>query len=108
MSNQTLHISDSAKSRIKLMREKKNDQSLNLRITVNGGGCAGYEIELSFDSTVAAEDTVFENSVVTDEISLDLIKDSKIDFVTSTMGEEFKVLNPNAVSQCGCGTSFSL
>ena len=108
MGNQTLHITESAKSRISLMREKKDDPSLNLRVTVNGGGCAGYEIELAFDNAVSNEDTVFEGCVVTDDISLDLIKDSKIDFVTSTMGEEFKVLNPNAVSQCGCGTSFSL
>ena len=81
-----------------------------LRLAVDGGGCAGftYKFELGdpeADDAVAETDGV---KLVVDPISLDLVRGSAVDFVEDLNGAAFKVLNPNAQSGCGCGSSFSV
>ena len=81
-----------------------------LRLAVDGGGCAGftYKFELAeaqSDDTIAETDGV---KLVVDPISLDLVRGSAVDFVEDLGGAAFKVLNPNAQSGCGCGSSFSV
>ena len=82
-----------------------------LRIAVNGGGCQGFEYSFALESAKKADDIVFEKDGVTvliDEMSLDLLAGSTIDFVDEMAGAAFKIKNPNAKSNCGCGTSFSI
>ena len=89
----------------------KEDNSYYFRITVLGGGCAGFQYKFDFDNKKNVEDILFRTnkiSVLVDKISLDLINGSKIDYVDELIGASFKVTNPKASSSCGCGTSFSL
>jgi iron-sulfur cluster assembly accessory protein len=82
-----------------------------LRVAVEGGGCSGFQYK--FDLVGAAEpgDLILERSgakVLIDPVSLEYMAGSEIDFVDDLLGAAFKINNPNAVSSCGCGTSFSL
>lgn len=79
-----------------------------LRITVDGGGCSGFQYKMELRENVSICDIVFQNTVVTDEISLEFLKDSTVRFESGLIGAEFKIDNPNAVSGCGCGTSFAI
>ena len=82
-----------------------------LRVSVEGGGCSGFQYNFSFDQSRKADDLAFERDGVTliiDEVSLDLVKGAEIDFVEDMMGASFQVKNPNAASSCGCGNSFSI
>ncbi len=79
-----------------------------LRVTVEGGGCSGFQYKLDLTEDTTDKDQTFENTVVTDDISLPFLEGSTIKFDESLIGSEFKIENPNAVSGCGCGTSFSV
>ena len=89
----------------------KTDKSDYFRITVLGGGCAGFQYKFDFDNKKNNDDILIKTnkiSVLIDKISLGLINGSKIDYVNELIGSSFKVTNPKASSSCGCGTSFSL
>lgn len=103
-----LVIKPSAVERINVIRTQKNDAELMLRITVEGGGCSGFQYELTWDSVHNDGDNLFAQCVIIDDVSLSFLKGSSVEFVSGLMGEDFKILNPNAVSSCGCGTSFSI
>ena len=107
MSNQLI-ITPTAFNRIEDIRTTKANSQLNLRITVSGGGCSGFKYDMTFDDKVSDDDQVFDDCVITDEMSLSLLTGATIDYVTSLMGENFKIINPNASSGCGCGESFSV
>ena len=82
-----------------------------LRLAVDGGGCAGFQYRFGLADTIESDDTVASEAGVTlvvDEVSLDLVRGSAVDFVESLGGAAFQVTNPNAQSGCGCGTSFSI
>ena len=82
-----------------------------LRLSVEGGGCSGFQYKFAMADTVEADDTVATCNGVTlvvDSISLDLVRGSAVDFVESLGGSIFQVTNPQAASGCGCGTSFSV
>ncbi|TDR93600.1 iron-sulfur cluster assembly accessory protein [Enterovirga rhinocerotis] len=86
-------------------------QGAKLRISVNGGGCSGFQYGFDIDSGRAEDDLLIENgsaSVLIDEISLQYLKGSIVDFVDDLIGQSFKIENPQATASCGCGTSFSL
>jgi iron-sulfur cluster insertion protein len=106
-----LAISESAVERLTQLIEAEGDPNLMLRVTVSGGGCSGYQYGFDFDTRVKEEDLVFERGgvkVVTDEVSMDLLAGSELDYVDELVGAYFRVHNPNATSSCGCGTSFSV
>jgi iron-sulfur cluster insertion protein len=106
-----LVVSESAAKRIRAIATAEGDASLMLRVTVSGGGCSGFQYAFKLDSTRTPEDQVFEQGgvkVVVDETSLELVKGSTLDFVEDLVGSYFKMTNPNAVSTCGCGSSFSV
>ena len=89
----------------------KKDKSDYFRITVLGGGCAGFQYKFDIDQSKNEDDILFKTnkiSVLIDKISLNLINGSKIDYVNELIGSSFKVINPKASSSCGCGTSFSI
>ena len=87
------------------------ENSKYFRITVLGGGCAGFQYKFDFDNQKKSDDVTLETSevsVIIDTTSLEFIKGSKIDYVTELIGSSFKIINPQASSSCGCGTSFSM
>lgn len=104
----TITVDDSAVKRIEDLRTQQGKTALLLRITVEGGGCSGFQYKMELTDQTSAEDKIFNNAIVTDDISLPFLKDSVIKFENALIGSEFKIVNPNAVSGCGCGTSFSV
>ena len=81
-----------------------------LRVAVKGGGCSGFEYEITLDEP-ASDDLVLESDgqkVVVDEVSLPFLENATIDFSEELIGARFVIENPNASSSCGCGTSFSI
>ena len=110
-SERRITISDSAARRIAALKTQEAAEGAFLRIAVSGGGCSGFQYGLSFDEERNPDDVVFEHGgvrVVVDEVSLDLLNESEVDFVEDLMGASFQIKNPNAASSCGCGNSFSI
>jgi iron-sulfur cluster assembly accessory protein len=82
-----------------------------LRVSVEGGGCSGFQYKFDLVSASEAGDLVIEKAgarVLIDPVSLGLLNGSEIDFVEDLMGAAFRVKNPQATASCGCGTSFSI
>ena len=89
----------------------KKDSAKYFRITVLGGGCAGFQYKFDFENLKNDDDILIHNEkidVIIDETSMELIQNSKIDYVHELIGSSFKITNPQATSSCGCGTSFSI
>ena len=104
-----LEITDNAQKHIASVIA--TDNSKYFRITVLGGGCAGFQYKFDFDNQINDDDILLETkkiSVIIDTTSLELVKGSKIDYVKELIGSSFKIFNPQASSSCGCGTSFSM
>ncbi|UXN04664.1 MULTISPECIES: iron-sulfur cluster insertion protein ErpA [unclassified Bartonella] len=103
-------VSDSAAKRINIILAKEPDKKA-LRISVEGGGCSGFSYKYELVDAQNEDDFVIEKNgaqILIDSISLPFIEGSEIDFVDDLMGQSFQINNPNAVSSCGCGTSFSI
>ena len=82
-----------------------------LRLSVDGGGCAGFTYKFELADAADAGDAVAQAegaTLVVDQVSLDLVRGSAVDYVEDLGGAAFRVTNPNAASGCGCGSSFSV
>jgi iron-sulfur cluster assembly accessory protein len=82
-----------------------------LRVSVDGGGCSGFQYGFNLVSAAEPDDTLIERdgaTVVIDPVSLQFLGGSEIDFIDDLIGAAFTVRNPNATASCGCGTSFSI
>lgn len=103
-------LSDSAAARINHL--KTQEGALRFRITVKGGGCSGFQYEFTLDKDAPhAQDAVFEKNgaeVIVDDISLDILKGSMLDYTEDLAQAGFEIKNPNATARCGCGNSFSV
>eukprot|EP00040_Diaphanoeca_grandis_P033461 m.205172 g.205172 ORF g.205172 m.205172 type:complete len:193 (+) comp32906_c6_seq3:414-992(+) len=108
-----LIVSDRAAERLKLINKNKPTPQF-LRVMVDSGGCSGfaYDFSLVDQDTIEEDDRIFKNgdsSVVIDEVSLELMEGSTIDYTMELIKRAFVVANnPNAEAGCGCGISFSL
>ncbi len=83
----------------------------NLRVSVEGGGCSGFQYKFDLVADRAADDLVIERggaTVLIDPVSLQYMEGAEIDFVDDLIGAAFKIKNPVASASCGCGTSFSI
>src|SRR2546421_11532927 len=82
-----------------------------LRVSVEGGGCSGFQYKFDVERDQAADDIVLARDgavVLIDPVSLKYMEGAEIDFVDDLIGASFKIANPNATASCGCGTSFSI
>jgi len=82
-----------------------------LRVSVEGGGCSGFQYRFDMEQSRAPDDFVVSRdraTVLIDPISLRYMEGAEIDFVDDLIGASFKIANPNATASCGCGTSFSV
>ncbi|MDX1421632.1 MAG: iron-sulfur cluster insertion protein ErpA [Kiloniellales bacterium] len=107
----SLSMTANAAKRVAALIAQEDGAGLMLRVAVSGGGCSGFQYGFSFDDTVNADDHTFERDGVTmvvDEVSLDLLAGSEIDYVEELIGASFQIRNPQATSSCGCGSSFSI
>jgi iron-sulfur cluster insertion protein len=106
----SISLTESAAKRVAWIAERQSKPAI-LRLAVDGGGCAGFTYKFELVEQADAEDTIAETDgvkLVVDPVSLELVKGSAVDFVEDLGGAAFKVLNPNAQSGCGCGSSFSV
>lgn len=106
-----VELSENAAKRVQTLREKEGDASLMLRLTVSGGGCSGFQYGFDFDTEINDDDHIFERDgvkLLVDDVSLDLVTGSVVNFKEELLGAYFAVENPMATSSCGCGTSFSI
>jgi iron-sulfur cluster insertion protein len=104
----SLIIDDSAVKRIEELRTAKGQNALMLRVTVEGGGCSGFQYILELTEEAKDKDLTFAGAVVTDDISMPFLEGSTVRFKDDLIGSEFVIDNPNAQSGCGCGTSFAV
>jgi iron-sulfur cluster assembly accessory protein len=105
-----IRLTDNAARRIGEILAGEPSGSM-LRISVNGGGCSGFQYGFDIDRSRQPDDIVVERNgatVLVDETSLQFLKGSVVDFVDDLIGQSFKIENPQATSSCGCGTSFSI
>jgi iron-sulfur cluster insertion protein len=108
--SETLTLTPSAAQRIAKIAEKQARPPI-LRLSVEGGGCSGFQYKFDLADGPDPEDMVSETDgvkLVVDPVSLDLVSGSVIDFVESLGGAAFKVENPKAAAGCGCGSSFGI
>jgi iron-sulfur cluster assembly protein len=90
-----------------ITRKKLDDYAL--RVYISGGGCSGFQYGMALEGNIRPTDLVVNQhgvKVVVDEISIEYLRGANIDYVDEVMGSGFKIENPNAVSTCGCGSSF--
>ena len=79
-----------------------------LRISVQVGGCHGFEYTLDLVDRIESQDIIFDR-VLVDKSCFGLLKGSTLDYKTELIGSSFEIKNnPNSESSCGCNASFSL
>lgn len=106
-----LLFTDAAAKKVKELIEEENNPNLMLRVFISGGGCSGFQYGFTFDENVNDGDTQVENGGVTlliDPMSFQYLVGAEIDYTESLEGAQFVIRNPNAVTTCGCGSSFSV
>jgi len=102
-----INITESARNKITALLAEENDNNLRVRVFVQGGGCSGFQYGFTFDADTAEDDFVV-NDVLVDSMSMQYLQNATIDYTESVMGAEFKIVNPNSTTTCGCGSSFSV
>ncbi len=106
-----LSVTRSAVAKVANLVAEEGNPDLKLRVFVSGGGCSGFQYGFSFDEAVAEDDTCVQQDGVTvlvDALSFQYLVGGEVDYVEGLEGSRFVVRNPNAVSTCGCGASFSV
>ena len=105
----TISLTDTAVAVVRKLLVEKNVPDYGLRVFVSGGGCSGLQYGMALEAEARPYDNVIEKDgvkVFIDPTSMMYMADATIDYEDSIMGGGFKIDNPNAVSACGCGTSF--
>jgi iron-sulfur cluster insertion protein len=104
-------VSDRAVARVRDILAREADPELQLRITVSGGGCSGFQYGFDLDAGHQPDDVAVERGgvrVVIDGMSLLYMAGAELDYVEDLTGSYFAIKNPNASSSCGCGNSFAI
>lgn len=105
-----IHLSPAAAARVAAIA-KRQGQPARLRVSVDGGGCAGFQYKFELAGEAAPDDLEVQTDgvgLLIDSISLPFLAGSTVDYVENLGGAAFQVNNPQAASSCGCGTSFSV
>lgn len=103
-------VTETAAQKLREVMDQKGVTATHaLRVFVTGGGCGGMQYGMTFDNQPREDDTIDEQHglrIIVDPTSLFYIDGARIDYIDSLMGGGFHIENPNAVSTCGCGSSF--
>jgi iron-sulfur cluster insertion protein len=105
-----LLFTDNAAFKVQELIKEEDNEELMLRIFVQGGGCSGFQYGFTFDENLQDGDTVVENQgvkLLIDPMSYQYLVGAEIDYSEGLEGAQFVIRNPNAVTTCGCGSSFS-
>lgn len=106
-----LNFTDNAASKVQELIKEEGNDSLMLRVFVQGGGCSGFQYGFTFVEQAEEDDTVVENQgvkLLIDPMSFQYLSGAEIDYKDSLEGSHFVIRNPNATTTCGCGSSFSV
>ncbi|MGL5741410.1 MAG: iron-sulfur cluster insertion protein ErpA [Legionella sp.] len=112
-----IHFTVSAADKVTELIKEENNFNLNLRVSITGGGCSGFQYGFSFDEEINEDDTVVVQhcsdgissvKLLVDSMSYQYLHDAEIDYIQGIQGEQFVIRNPNAKTTCGCGSSFSM
>ena len=105
-----LVFTDSAAAKVAELVAEEGNPDLKLRVFVQGGGCSGFQYGFTFDENLGDGDTIVENhgvKLLIDPMSFQYLVGAEIDYTEGLEGAQFVIRNPNAVTTCGCGSSFS-
>lgn len=105
-----ISLTPAAIQAVKDLLQIKNLPNHALRMFISGGGCSGYQYGMAFESNIRAEDLTFDLDgikVVVDEVSINYLDGSVVDYIDSSEGTGFKIENPNVIRQCNCGNSYN-
>ena len=100
-------ITDSAILKINDLIAEENNPNMKVRVFVQGGGCSGFQYGFTFDEEINDDNFVIENIIV-DSMSMQYMTEAVVDYKEDLNGSQFTIINPNAASTCGCGSSFSI
>lgn len=112
-----IHFSVSAADKVAELIKEENNPNLNLRVSISGGGCSGFQYGFSFDEEIHEDDTIITQQcsdgvssvkLLIDSMSYQYLSQAEIDYIQGIQGEQFVIRNPNAKTTCGCGSSFSI
>ncbi len=112
-----IRFSVSAADKVAELIKEENNPNLNLRVSISGGGCSGFQYGFSFDEEINEDDTIIVQQcsdgicsvkLLIDSMSYQYLHDAEIDYMQGIQGEQFVIRNPNAKTTCGCGSSFSM
>ena len=106
-----LNLTHGAVKKILSFSGKQSEVKVNLRVYVTGGGCSGFQYGFSFDESIDEEDTCVSKkgaNLIIDPLSLQYLLGSTVDYTEDLSGSKFIIKNPNAITTCGCGESFSI
>jgi len=110
MAEANVTVTERAVSKVAAILSKEPAGAM-LRVSVEGGGCSGFQYKFDVERECADDDLVLgrdDAKILIDPVSVGFLAGSEIDYVDDLIGAAFKINNPNAKSSCGCGTSFSL
>ncbi|WP_407910509.1 iron-sulfur cluster insertion protein ErpA [Lysobacter claricitrinus] len=105
-----LAFTSAAAAKVRQLIDEEGNESLNLRVYIQGGGCSGFQYGFEFDEERGEDDLAVETDGVTlvvDPLSLQYLMGAEVDYTESLHGAQFVIRNPNAKTTCGCGSSFS-
>lgn len=111
IANPPLIFTHAAARKVKQLIEAEGNAALKLRVFVSGGGCSGFQYGFTFDEHEEDGDTRVENDgvmLLVDPMSYQYLAGAEIDYTEGLEGAQFVIRNPNAVTSCGCGSSFSV
>lgn len=105
-----MNLDNTAVTKLKEILAEEDNQGLNLRIFVQGGGCSGFSYGFTLDEAQNEDDFEFvkeDVKILVDSMSFQYLQGASIRYDEGPMGSSFVIDNPNAQSTCGCGASFS-
>jgi iron-sulfur cluster insertion protein len=107
-----VELTESALLKIKDLLAEENNPALKLRMFIQGGGCSGFQYGFTFDEVSSDDDFELDFSdgvkMLVDNMSMQYVTGAVVDYKESLMESSFQVINPNASTTCGCGSSFSV
>jgi len=106
-----LKFTDAAANKVKLLIDEEGNPDLKLRVYITGGGCSGFQYGFTFDKKSNEDDLIIKKhgvKLVIDPMSLQYLIGGTVDYIEGLQGSRFVVINPNARTTCGCGSSFSV
>lgn len=106
-----INLTDACVNKLTELLSEENNPNLKLRVFVNGGGCSGFSYGFTFDEEQSDVDFMIDRGavkVLVDDLSYQYLVGATIDYIEDIQGSQFSINNPNAVTTCGCGSSFSV